>query len=140
MRLVAGAWMAPGPQSISVPALAPALCGGLIAGTLTKLVVEAAVFSWLSAKTLTPLRRTAVLLTGVLARATAVRFVCGAIGGCALPALLWSLYAPGSVASAPVMFGLAWLMLALVFAGELMERYLFFAAVVAPKMPGAPSA
>jgi DMSO reductase anchor subunit len=32
------------------------------------------------------------------------------------------------------------LILILNFTGELLERYLFFAAVVAPKMPGAPSA
>ena len=31
------------------------------------------------------------------------------------------------------------LLLVFNFAGELLERYLFFAAVVAPKMPGAPA-
>jgi hypothetical protein len=34
---------------------------------------------------------------------------------------------------------LAALALALLFVGEILERYLFFVAVVAPKMPGSPA-
>ena len=81
----------------------------------------------------------AVLMTGDLARATSVRFVCGAMGGLALPGLLMA-WCSGDGGTSPAMVAMVVLMLALNFAGELLERYLFFAAVVAPKMPGAPTA
>lgn len=114
------------------------LCQSLLACTAIKLLAEATILSWLGAKTFTPLRRTAILLTNDLARVTASRFACGALGGLALPGLLWA-WSTSSVE--PGGIGLALLlasMLGLNFAGELLERYLFFAAVVAPKMPGAP--
>jgi hypothetical protein len=112
----------------------------LLAATALKLLLEATILRRLRAKTFTPLRRTAVLMTGDLARATIGRFVCGALGGMALPGLLliWHAGAGGAVSLALVASVV--LMLGLNFAGELLERYLFFAAVVAPKMPGAPAA
>jgi hypothetical protein len=111
----------------------------LIAVTAAKFLAEVLVFSWLSARTFTPLRRTALLMTGALARVTFWRFVVGIAGGIALPALI--LIASGSAAPSPfVLAAAAGVILALNFVGELLERYLFFAAVVAPKMPGAPAA
>lgn len=111
----------------------------LLACAAIKLTMEAAIFCWLRARTLTPLRRTAILMTGDLARATAIRFACGAVGGLALPAALLMFVAHRSdTSSFAVALAMA-LLLALNFAGEMLERYLFFAAVVAPKMPGAPS-
>jgi hypothetical protein len=41
------------------------------------------------------------------------------------------------MSSAPAVF--AWPVLALSLLGELIERYLFFRAVDAPKMPGVPA-
>ena len=108
----------------------------LIAVAGVKLSFEATIFFRLRAKTFTPLRRTAVLMTGVLARVTFFRFLCGLIGGVLLPAALLN----GGVPTLDVMIGVAILVIAFNFCGELLERYLFFAAVVAPKMPGAPSA
>jgi Fe-S-cluster-containing dehydrogenase component/DMSO reductase anchor subunit len=115
------------------------LCWCLMAAAAMKLLLEAAIFRRLRAKTFTPLRRTALLMTGDLARATLARFVCGALGGAALPGLLLAWHAQ-SGAPTLVFAALVVLMLGLNFAGELLERYLFFAAVVAPKMPGAPAA
>jgi len=114
-------------------------CLTLIAATALKLLAEAAVFGWLRARTFTPLRRTAVLLTGDLSRVTQVRFAAGIAGGLALPALFVACLSPGTQApQATLLIAASVLMVALSFVGEVAERYLFFAAVVAPKMPGAP--
>ena len=118
------------------------LCQSLIGFMAAKLIVEAAIFGWLSSRTFTPLRRTAVLMTGCLAGVTQARFAVGGLGGVALPGLLMlTCTQPGVATPQPglIIASLA-LMLVLIFVGEFLERYLFFAAVVAPKMPGAPSA
>lgn len=75
-----------------------------------------------------PAHQTARLLTGPLLRPVNEVRVCAAIiGGVLLPPL---------VASGAATIAFAWIGLALVLAGELAERYLFFRAVDAPKMPG----
>lgn len=61
------------------------------------------------------------LQRGPLRAATSIRDIF------ALSAMVLLIAAPG------------WLAIALLFAGELTERYLFFRAVDAPKMPGVPS-
>jgi DMSO reductase anchor subunit len=117
------------------------LCKALMGVVAFKLLAEAAIFFWLNARTYTPLRRTALLMTGDLSRATKARFIVGALGGLALPGLLAVWQAPARVAVYPAaVLGLVVLLLALNAIGEVLERYLFFAAVVAPKMPGAPAA
>lgn len=70
---------------------------------------------------------TARLLKGPLWRLFAVRMVLGLGGGVLLPIAMLS----GGAAE-----GLAWVALSAVAGGELVERYLFFRAVDAPKMPG----
>ncbi|ACB75023.1 4Fe-4S dicluster domain-containing protein [Opitutus terrae] len=70
---------------------------------------------------------TARLLTGPLRRAFGGRLVIALVGGLLLPA--WIL-------SADVPPWSRWLWCAGMFAGELVERWLFFRAVDAPKMPG----
>jgi formate dehydrogenase iron-sulfur subunit len=75
----------------------------------------------------TDMKRTALLMAGVLKRVTVPRFVCGAIGGIALPALVMIGVLPPAFATG---------ILPLSVLGELFERYLFFTAVVPPKMPG----
>lgn len=115
------------------------LCLVLVAAAAMKLLAEAAIFGWLRARTFTPLRRTAVLLMGDLARVTQLRFAAGIVGGLALPAGLVAWLAQSTSLPHPgILMAAAALVLALNFVGELTERYLFFAAVVAPKMPGAP--
>ncbi len=139
IRLATAAWSSAG-ASLLVLEHAQELCQCLLAAVSLKLTLEVAILGWLRARTFTPLRRTAILMTGDLGRVTAGRFACGVVGGLALPALLlaWCSQAGGTTSTA--MVAMLVIVLALNFAGELLERYLFFAAVVAPKMPGAPSA
>jgi hypothetical protein len=119
--------------------LAPAACQTMIAGTLAKLLIEASIFTWLRSPLFTPLKRTAVLLTGELALNTFQRFFVGLVGGVLLPWLLVSRAA--TAASGDSLFLILASVLAVFVgaAGELLERYLFFTAVVAPKMPGVPA-
>lgn len=140
IRSVTAAWSKTSGDLFLVPEYAKELAQCLLAAAVVKLLSEAAILSWLRARTLTPLRRTAILMTGDLARPTTIRFVCGALGGLALPALLIALKLPPATMMSPAIVALAVFMLVLNFVGELLERYLFFAAVVAPRMPGAPSA
>ena len=79
-----------------------------------------------------------LLMTGDLARVTNARFLVGSIGGILLPMVCVLLSHSGET-SAQLTFAIVGL-LGLNLIGELLERYLFFAAVVAPKMPGAPTA
>ncbi|MEA3187930.1 MAG: formate dehydrogenase iron-sulfur subunit [Chthoniobacter sp.] len=108
------------------------LSAALIAVTLAKIGFELMVFTHLRDVKFSLLKRSALLLSGELAEATSVRALTGAAGGIALPFyLLFSRPAPGAATVGVT----AWI---LVFAllGELTERYLFFTAVVPPKMPG----
>ncbi|MGA8654684.1 MAG: DmsC/YnfH family molybdoenzyme membrane anchor subunit [Chthoniobacterales bacterium] len=103
------------------------LCQFLVVAMTAKLLWELAVFGHLSDGMGTNMRRTALLMSGELKSATIARFVCGALGGIVLPVLALS----GS--SLPAI-GAGILTLSLL--RELLERYLFFAAVVPSKMPG----
>jgi len=80
----------------------------------------------------TPLNKTARLLAGELSFAARVRVGCGVLGGLIFPVLLILIRAGGD---APARW-LAPAGLVLCVAGELLERYLFFAAVAPAKMPG----
>jgi formate dehydrogenase iron-sulfur subunit len=123
-------------QSVLAPTIAaqPAfrhvivlLCGFLAIATTAKLLWELAVFAHLYDRDWPNMKRTALLMSGVLKRVTIARFVCGAVGGVLLPAfVVFGVFTP-VVAPGILLFSLL---------GELFERYLFFAAVIAPKMPG----
>jgi DMSO reductase anchor subunit/ferredoxin len=116
------------------------LCGWILAVALTKLAFESLIFVSLRHRHPTPLKRTAVLMTGDLGLATLARFYFGLIGGVLLPGLLLleHRFAPGGYH--PLFVGITVaLSLIVLVVGELIERYLFFTAVVAPKMPGAPA-
>lgn len=91
-----------------------------------KLCGEATVFGHLKSRRHTALKRTAMLMSGDLARTTTWRFLCGVAGGVILPLL-----------GSGLICGL--LVFALTVAGELLERHLFFVAATAPHMPGAPA-
>ena len=73
-----------------------------------------------------PLNKTARLLAGELGFITRTRIAFGLIGGVMLPALY--LLTPTAA--------LGMTSLALCVSGELLERYLYFTAVVTRKMPG----
>jgi Fe-S-cluster-containing dehydrogenase component/DMSO reductase anchor subunit len=76
-----------------------------------------------------PARQTARLLVGPLRWANEVRVAAALLGGILLPFMLATHSVPPAA---------AWLVLAVCLVGELAERYLFFRAVDAPKMPGQP--
>jgi formate dehydrogenase iron-sulfur subunit len=103
------------------------LCGWMAMVMTMKLLWELKVFAHLNDHEWTDMKRTALLMTGVLKRVTFPRFVSGALGGIVLPVLVLSGLLPPS-------FVIGILPLSLL--GELFERYLFFTAVVPFKMPG----
>ena len=92
----------------------------------------------------TPMRRTARLAVGPLLRPVLGRFLLAAVGGILLPLLALAALpgAPNDESLGSHAIGKADLLVmaaalfALTLISELLERYLFFAAVVAPKMPG----
>lgn len=142
LRLIAESWIndpAAGAEAIFA---VQRLCRAVMIAAAAKLVIESLIFAWLQARTLSPLRRTALLLRGDLGAITTWRYVCGVVGGLALPLVLAQhLSAPAASPWTPhVASGLAVAIFIACMAGELLERYLFFAAVVAPKMPGGPAA
>jgi DMSO reductase anchor subunit len=115
--------------------IGPLACLATIGATAAKLLLEAGIFTFLGSRLFTPLRRTASLMVGDLGLTTFQRFFTGIVGGIVLPLLmLWNREADGLfyllVTAATVVTATA---------GELLERYLFFTAVVAPKMPGVPA-
>lgn len=117
------------------------LCGWLAAIAGFKLLYEASLFAHLLSRRLTPLKRTAMLATGELGRWTGQRFLCGVLGGVVLPGFLF--LAPmldRPPLSTQIVAAAVVLSLGVSFMGEVLERYLFFSAVIAPKMPGAPAA
>ena len=68
------------------------------------------------------------------------RFFFGVVGGIVLPLTLLAEWTIAAGSYHPLFVGvMTLLMLGLLTIGELHERYLFFAASVAPKMPGSPA-
>lgn len=109
------------------------LCLAILGVAVAKLLFEAASFLHLGEARFTPLRRTAVLMTGPLAGMTQTRFVLGAIGGVALPLMMSTANADSTPG---FLWGTALVSFLALLGGELVERYLFFTAVVRQKMPG----
>ena len=122
----------------AIDAYGALLCRGLIAATAAKLLFEAALFRHLAARQTTSLKRTAQLMTGALLNVTMARFAAGLLGGLAMPALLLLSRLPSSPEHGQdLVFGvLVGMLFVACLAGELLERYLFFAAAASPKMPG----
>ncbi len=117
------------------------LCRWVIVAVAAKLVFESAIFLYLRQRQHTPLKRTAMLLAGELSMTVLIRVFFGAVGGVVLPLILIGEGAFTSQAGfQPAFVGIVTLlMIGLLTAGELIERYLFFTASVAPKMPGGPA-
>jgi formate dehydrogenase iron-sulfur subunit len=119
---LAGALAAPG---------APAWIGyALMGATVLKLGFEARALAPLQQSDdglHPPARQTARLLTGPLRPANELRVLAALLGGILLPFMVATGAAPAAA---------AWPALTLALLGELAERYLFFRAVDAPKMPG----
>jgi Fe-S-cluster-containing dehydrogenase component/DMSO reductase anchor subunit len=111
--------------------IAPAL-GWVVCGvTVAKLALEAAVLRRRSDSRHSVAKRMAVVMLGDLWTVTRLRFACAVAGGLVAPLVL-SLEDPAGRAGAIA----AAIMLVLLVAGELAERYLFFRAAPASRMPG----
>jgi formate dehydrogenase iron-sulfur subunit len=112
---------------------APRLLGFLLAvATILKLAFEARAVAPITEEDdglNLPARQTARLLIGPLRPANELRVVAALLGGILLPLAI-------ALGAAPL--AAAWPALGIALLGELAERYLFFRAVDAPKMPGLP--
>jgi formate dehydrogenase iron-sulfur subunit len=107
----------------------------VVGATVLKLAGELAMFRHLRDREMTELRRTALLLRGDLERWTAARVAAGVAGGVLLPLVLFASWGQPRP-SMPASVALALIMVVLVAAGELLERWTFFTAVSSPRMPG----
>ncbi len=106
---------------------------GLVAATSAKLGFETWIVRGFARSERMTLRKAALLLTGALRRPARLRQLLGLTGGVMLPALAIATSAwgnPGTTAA------LALLALEASIGAETAERYLFFTAVVRPRMPG----
>ncbi len=131
-------------RDLAVPSImqnyGQSLCRWLMVAVATKLALEGSVLLWLRQRRFTPLKRTALLLTGELSMTNLLRYFFGIMGGLLLPLVLLSdkATAAGADGYQPLFVGFIVLLISgLLLIGEIIERYLFFAASVAPKMPGA---
>ena len=118
--------------ALTAPGAPASLAFALVAATFLKLAFEARALRPLNELwdgTPSPARQTARLLTGPLRHANTLRVTAALFGGILLPLLIG--LGKASIAT-------AWPALVLCLGGELAERYLFFRAVDAPKMPGQP--
>ncbi len=105
------------------------LAGIVMVGVLLKLAGEISVLRHGTDAEFTPLKKTALLVTGRFQYVTMLRLACAMLGGLCLPLLLTMHFMP-----APKLLAVA--AFALLLVGELLERFLFFTTVAAPKMPG----
>ena len=138
MSILGGTLAMPSPSLFAfIRECGPALCWTLAALSIAKLAWEAAIFRHLWFRQMTPLHRSALLLTGDLSNITLARFALGLLGGLIMPIMFagdTSMIADGADLAKFVI--LAGLLFAACLAGELLERYLFFSACAAPQMPG----
>ena len=125
------------PARLAMAGSVKTLCGALMITGGIRLLFELSVLRHLTDRLYTPHRRAAMLLCGELSMTFVQRLFFTFIGGVVLPAVLLAQetvtvdgYEPIFVAA---ILGISSLMLV---AGELLGRYLFFAASVAPRMPG----
>ncbi len=112
------------------------LCKIQIAIASAKLVFEASLLRHLKSRQNTPLKRSALLMTGELSQFALARFACGLLGGILMPGFLL-LHAGEPVSDGEMFLAItSTMMITSCLIGETLERYLFFATVAAPRMPG----
>lgn len=127
--LLAGTALALPVALILGSSMGPVLAACLLVVSMLKLGGEAFYLRHLRAQQWNGDQHSAALMAGPLRRALQIRFALGFLGGVLLPGVL-----VGGNAEMPLGLGVAIALLCL--AGELTERYLYFTAVVALKMPG----
>jgi formate dehydrogenase iron-sulfur subunit len=106
------------------------LLTSILVATTLKLAFEASVLAQYGNRRRTALKRVATLMLGDLSLATRWRFGCALLGGVVLPIILQN-----GIFEHSLPFACS-LLLALLIAGETLERYLFFRAAPASRMPG----
>jgi Fe-S-cluster-containing dehydrogenase component/DMSO reductase anchor subunit len=116
-------------ESLAGISLGPPLIGAAV----FKLGYELSLLRHLLPRRQSPLKRSARLLVGALSRSTLARFATGLLGGVAMPLFVSS--SAGRPGEGPVLIA-AGLMFVACLAGELLERFQYFAACAAPRMPG----
>jgi DMSO reductase anchor subunit len=138
---IAAAWLtllilgvsSPSPESAQLlEAAGPVLARSLVIVAGLKLAFEASLFTHLLSHRASPLNRSARLMAGPLSNVTLARLATGLLGGIVMPLFLLADQQRGDVA----MLIIVAMLFVACLAGELLERYLFFAAVSAPRMPG----
>ena len=108
------------------------LCAALAGAAVLKMVYEAQIFRHLKKFAPPhPLKKSALLMARDLVLATNLRFTLGVIGGFILPLMLM-----GPIAHSGIALFFAAASGGTLLISELLERYLYFRAVVALKMPG----
>ena len=112
----------------------PLLCRLIGLFTVVKLLSELRVLWHLRDRSNTTQRRSAQLLMGELRPIVGFRLAVGVLGGLLLPLLLLS--QPMTAWSPEFLSSLALTSGGLLLIGELSERFLFFSAVIANRMPG----
>lgn len=110
-------------------------CQALMSTGTAKLVFEISLFRHLADRQIGAFKRSALLMTGPLASFTLARFACGILGCVAMPAFLLRSVSEGPQEPVFMVIVTSFLFIACLV-GELLERYLFFAAVASPRMPG----
>jgi len=124
------------PETHRLAAVAgPVLIKSLLVVFAAKLSLELWQFRSLFSRRQSPLKRSAKLLIGPLAGFTFARFACGVIGGLFMPLIVWNALAADEWGGPVMMLSIHFLFITLLI-GEILERYQFFAACAAPRMPG----
>jgi formate dehydrogenase iron-sulfur subunit len=118
-------------------AVGPRLTKFLMLIAVTKLVFDLSIIRHLLSNRTTSLKRSALLVTGVLSPVAFARMGFGFFGGIVMPGMLLShLENPSSLSTNPVIVTAICMTWIGCVGGEFLERYLFFAAVSSPRMPG----
>jgi hypothetical protein len=113
------------------------LCRSLVVVAAARLLWDAAIFRHLLVRRTTPLKRSAQLMVNQLSNVTLARYAAGLIGGLLMPGLLLAHLGSTDAISHPQRAIAAATLFLACLAGEVLDRYLFFAACAKPRMPGA---
>ena len=138
LSLLLTAWLRPSHEATELLRLAGPVSARLVlALSVAKLLWDALVFRHLFSRQMTGMRRSALLMMRELSSVTLARFAAGGLGGLFMPSLLLhrTTVAGDGLTIATILC--AALLVVACTAGELLERYLFFAAAATPRMPGA---
>ena len=109
----------------------------LIAFSIVKLAFDGSLLLHLANRRMTSLKRSALLVSGVLSSVAFARLGLGVVGGIAMPIFLLSqLNDVANIDGNPIIVTTICVTWLGCLGGELLERYLFFAAVSSPRMPG----